>query len=269
MAAAGLPVAAVEATVAPAAALVGAERPGEAMRAPALIALLVGVFGDDGCVRMHFDPGSGAGKEAPTIAAADSALGRAVWKNDAAAVERLARDSEVNACAPDGSSPLGLAALRGSPSVIEALLAAGADPDLPCNDRVTAVQAVMDPLAEIHLESKQSGENGDGVTVETTALPDLGRDYGSDADVRERLSALTILFAHGADPNCPEDADGCDTPPLLSAIFTGDRRFVEALLRHGARPGDLSAVHRLVTRMAGEGALLDFTLNSGSGRRGS
>lgn len=238
------------------------------LRAVAWGGLLVGLLWSGGCVRTHFDPGGGAAKGARPIAAADSALGRAVWEGDAAAVERLARDSGANACAPDGSSPLGLAALRGSPSVIEVLLAAGADLDLPCNDAVTAIQAVMDPLVEVRFESLESEENAGATTIETTALPDLGREYGSDADVRDRLRALTILFESGAAPNCPalEASDECDLPPLLTAIMTGDRRFVEVLLERGAEPGSLGRYQRMGLRLSGNGALLDFALEYRPGR---
>lgn len=246
----------------------GFRESGEALRVVALGALLVGLLWSGGCVRTHFDPGGGAAKGARPIAAAESALGRAVWNDDAAAVARLARDSGVNACAPDGSSPLGLAALRGSPSMIEVLLAAGADLDLPCNDAVTAIQAVMDPLVEVRFESRKSEENAGAATIETTALPDLGREYGSEADVRDRLRALTILFEAGADPNCPalEASDECDLPPLLTAIMTGDRRFVEVLLERGAEPGSLGRYQRMGLRLSGNGPLLDFALEYRPGR---
>lgn len=250
---------------------IGFRESGEALRVAALGGLFVGLLWSGGCVRTHFDPGGGAAKGAYPVAAADSALGRAVWKGDAAAVERLVRDSEVDACAPDGSSPLGLAALRGSPSVIEVLLAAGADLDLPCNETATAIRAVMDPLVEVRFESRTSEENAGVTRVETTALPDIGRDYGSDADARDRLRALTILFESGAEPNCPdiEVSDECELPPLLAAIMTGDRRFVEVLLERGAEPGSLGRYQRMGLRLSGNGTLFDFALKYGSGRSDS
>ena len=242
------------------------------MRVPALATLLVGVFGgifggvfgNNGCVRMHVDPGGTTGEQgAVTYAVADTALGRAVWRNDAAAVERLAREDGVDACQSDGSSPLGLAALLGSPAVIEALLASGADLGLPCDAAVTAIEAVMSPLVEVNLGQQR---NSDTVTVETMALPDIGRPYGSEADVRDRLRALTILFDAGAEPNCPdiepdlEASDECHTPPLVTAILTGDRRFVEVLLEHGAKPDSLGFGQRMAVRLTGNGPLLDFAL---------
>ena len=247
---------------------IGFRESGEALRVAALGGLFAGLLWTGGCVRTHFDPGSGAAKGAYPVAAADSALGRAVWTGDAAAVERLARDSELDACAPDGSSPLGLAALRGSPSVIEVLLAAGADLDLPCNDAATAIRAVMDPLVEVRFESLESEENAGVTTIEAMTLPDIGREYGSEADVRDRLRALAILFESGAAPNCPdlEGSDECDLPPLLTAIMTGDRRFVEVLLERGAEPGSLGRYQRMGLRLSGNGPLLDFALEYRPGR---
>lgn len=250
---------------------IGFRESGEALRVAAPGGLFAGLLRSGGCVRTHFDPGGGAPRGAYPVAAADSALGRAVWKGDAAAVERLVRDSEVDACAPDGSSPLGLAALRGSPSVIEALLAAGADLDLPCSDAATAIRAVMDPLVETRFESLEREENAGATSIETMALPDIGRDYGSDADARDRLRALTILFESGAAPNCPDlEASGeCELPPLLTAIMTGDRRFVEVLLERGAEPGSPGRYQRMGLRLSGNGPLLDFALEYRPGRSDS
>lgn len=45
-------------------------------------------------------------------------------------------------------------------------------------------------------------------------------------------------------------------PGLLTAVFTGEPRFVRALLEAGADPGRVSIVGRMAARASGNGDLL-------------
>ena len=217
-----------------------------------LLALALSL-GADGCVRFHFDPGGGGSEPAATEAerAADpDPLRRAVWAKDPDRVARAAAARDPDICGDDNRSPLGIASLLGEPALVEALLAAGANPDLACDSGRSPIQEVMNPVVESRLSSTGSE---DGITVETAALPDLGREPGSPRDLEERLRCLDSLFEAGADPNGEENDD---IPPILTAIFAGEPRFVRALLRAGADPGRISVVGRMAARAIGNGDLL-------------
>ena len=217
-----------------------------------LLVLALGL-GADGCVRFHFDPGGGGSEPAATEAerAADpDPLRRAVWAKDPDRVARAAAAQDPDTCGDDDRSPLGIASLLGEPALVEALLAAGANPDLACDSGTSPIQEVMNPVVESRLSSTGSE---DGITVETAALPDLDREPGSPLDIEERLRCLDSLFEAGADPNGEENDD---TPPILTAIFAGEPRFVRALLRAGADPGRIGVVGRMAARAIGNGDLL-------------
>ena len=217
-----------------------------------LLVLALGL-GADGCMRLHFDPGSGGSEPAVTGAeqAADpDPLRRAVWARDPDRIARAAAGQDPDTCGGDDRSPLGIAALLGEPALVEALLAAGADPDLACDSGKSPIQEVMNPVVESSLSSTESD---DSVTVKTTATPGLDREPGSPLDIEERLRCLDSLFEAGADPDGEENDD---TPPVLTAIFTGEPRFVRALLRAGADPGRIGVLGRMAARLSGNGDLL-------------
>lgn len=216
-----------------------------------LLLLFTFALGSDGCVRFHFDPGSGGSEPVATEAEPDSdPLRRAVWAKAPDRAARAAAAQDPDTCGGDDRSPLGIASLLGEPAVVDALLAAGADPDLACRSGASPVQEVMNPIVESSLSETESGG---GVTVETAALPDLGRELGSLLDLEERLRCLDSLFEAGADPNGEENDD---TPPILTAILTGEPRFVRALLRAGADPGRINALGRMAAKWSGHGDLL-------------
>lgn len=217
-----------------------------------LLLLLALAFGADGCVRFHFDPG-GAGSEPAATGTGQATdpdpLRRAVWAKAPDRIARAAAAQDPDTCGGDNRSPLGIAGLLGEPALVDALLAAGANPDLACRSGMTPVQEVMNPIVESRLSSTEGG----GIEVETTALPDLGREPGSPHDIEERLRCLDSLFEAGADPN---GAENDDTPPILTAILTGEPRFVRALLQAGADPGRISALGRMAAKWSGNGDLL-------------
>ena len=220
-----------------------------------LLVLFSLALGSDGCVRFHFDPGSGGSEPALTDAeqAADpDPLRRAVWAKDPDRVARAAAAQDPDTCGDDDRSPLGIASLLGEPALVDALLAAGASPDHACGSAVSPIQEVMNPVVESNLSSTESEGEG-GLTVETTATPGLDREPGSPRDIEERLRCLDSLFEAGANP---DGAENEKTPPILTAVFTGEPRFVRALLEAGADPGRVSIVGRMAARASGNGDLL-------------
>jgi hypothetical protein len=108
---------------------------------------------------------------------------------------------DPNAACQFGHTALHNASITGSPGAVEALLAAGADPDL----RYT----------------KQSPIDG-RVEAFRTALM-----YAKSAEV------VDVLVKHGADPNV---GDASGLTPLMLAAFRADLEVSRALLAAGANP---------------------------------
>ena len=114
--------------------------------------------------------------------------------------EIVGRDrGQANAVAPDGYSPLGLAAFFKRGDVVKILLDAGADA------RPASRQGGFTPL--------HSAVATDAGTVDT--------------------EIVRLLLAKGADPNARSQSG---STPLHTVGFTGDRASLDLLLKHGADP---------------------------------
>ncbi|MCC6187440.1 MAG: ankyrin repeat domain-containing protein [Anaerolineales bacterium] len=134
--------------------------------------------------------------------------GRAPDIFEAAATGRVERVDELlasdpalaNAFAPDGFTPLGLAAYFGQRACAEALLLQGANPNLAARNP-TRVQPLHSAVAN------------------------------RDAAAGQALAEL--LLRHGADANAQQEGG---YTPLHEAAFHGEQILAELLLAHGADP---------------------------------
>jgi ankyrin repeat protein len=124
---------------------------------------------------------------------------------EAAAAGELARVREIvardpahaNAIAPDGYSPLGLAAFFKRRDVVHELLEAGADP-------------------------RPASRQGGFTPLHSAVATDAG---ASDIEI------VRMLLDKGADPNAKSQSG---STPLHTVAFTGDRASLDLLLKHGA-----------------------------------
>jgi ankyrin repeat protein len=120
---------------------------------------------------------------------------------DAARVrESVGRDrAQANATAPDGYSPLGLAAFFKRREVVHYLLDMGADPS-------------------------HASRQGGFTPLHSAVATDAG-----EVDIE----IVRLLVDKGADPNAKAQSG---STPLHTVAFTGDRASLDLLLKHGADP---------------------------------
>jgi ankyrin repeat protein len=141
------------------------------------------------------------------IAAAILRRGPKLSVYEAAAAGDIARVREIvgadpaqaNGLAPDGYSPLGLAAFFKRREVVRYLLEAGADP-------------------------RPASREGRFTPLHSAVATDAG---ASDIEI------VRMLLGAGADPNAKSQSG---STPLHTAAFTGDRATLDLLLKRGADP---------------------------------
>lgn len=143
--------------------------------------------------------------------------------------ELLAADPTLlNAYAPDGFHPLGLAAFFGNAATVQALLEAGADVNQASREsmKVSALfssAAARRPDIAAMLLAKGANPNlraADGLTVVHAAI------------ISGQLDLAAMLLEHGADLNVKDDAG---KTPMAHAIAGKNDAVVAWLRAHGVR----------------------------------
>ena len=134
----------------------------------------------------------------------------------------------VNSCAPDGFTPLGLAAFFGHKEAVELLLRHGADVNAVSRN-ATGYTALTGAVAAGHTEI---------VALLLGAGANPSHRYGPaytpllEAAGGGKLEIAQLLLEHGADPNAPTD-DG--QTPLAMAEAKGHTAVAALLRQHGAK----------------------------------
>ncbi|CAG0895051.1 unnamed protein product [Cyprideis torosa] len=142
----------------------------------------------------------------------------------------IEKGADVNAKAEVGKTPLFIATDRDRHSVVEVLLAHGADPNIANKYQRT-------PLHEA--KSAETAELLMQKGADVNAKDDDGGTPLFVASQRDRPSVSEVLLAHGADPNI---TDKTGRSPLSVATHEGHHSVAEVLLIHGADPNIIDYV---------------------------
>lgn len=174
-----------------------------------------------------------------SVAEALIAAGAALDIFDASATGRAERVSEwlttdpslLNAYAPDGFMPLGLAAFFGRKDAFDVLLAAGAEVNQTANNatRVRPLHAALaqgDPEAAYPMAAALLAAG-----AQVNAAQEGGWTPLHEAARHGYLALTELLLAHGADPNQASDNG---TGALALAMNGGHTEVAEALREAGA-----------------------------------
>src|SRR5262245_37971985 len=160
-------------------------------------------------------------------AAGSVSLVDAIRNGDATAIRKLAEDrSQVNAVAPDGTTPLHWAAYLDNLEAATALLRAQANPNAADRYGITPLllasstgnAALIELLLKAGANANAAGADGE------TALMTASRTGNVDA--------VTALLTHGANPNAKERSH--DQTALMWAASDGHTAVVRALVAGGA-----------------------------------
>lgn len=137
----------------------------------------------------------------------------------------LAKGADPNVCGSDYRRPLHVAAIKGSSSVVRALLKAKAYPNIQdCPGDTPLVFAASRNDVDTAVQLLSAGANVEG-----------GRGFNplQAAAYRGNIEMLRTLISHRADPNAVHNDD---SPPLMLAAGNWHLEAVRVLLESGAQP---------------------------------
>jgi uncharacterized protein len=204
----------------------------------------------------------------PLLAAGNdsSSLIEAVKRSDAGAVRSvLARHVDVNAAAPDGSTPLHWAARLDNLQIADLLIAAGADVKAATRYNITPLSlactngdaAMIEHLLKAGADPNGASEEGQtalmtaALTGKTGALKVL-LTHGASVNAVEPHKGQTALMWAAAEGNADAEAlliefgaqvnskSKAGFTPLLFAVRNGDIAAVKLLLEYGANVNDVA-----------------------------
>jgi uncharacterized protein len=138
-----------------------------------------------------------------------------------------ASPSMVNAYAPDGFHPLGLAAFFGNKATVEALLQAGADVNQQSRESMK--------VSALHSSAAARRPDIAALLLATGANPNLRAEGGvtvfHEVAVTGQIDLAEMLLTHGADVNVADDSG---KTPLAHAISSNKDAMAAWLRDHGA-----------------------------------
>jgi ankyrin repeat protein len=134
----------------------------------------------------------------------------------------------INAYAPDGFHPLGLAAFFGNKAVVEVLLQAGADVNQQSRERMR--------VSALHSSAAARRPDIAALLLATGANPNLRGEAGitvfHEVAVTGQIDLAEMLLTHGGDVNATDDSG---KTPLAHASAAKQEAMVTWLLARGAR----------------------------------
>lgn len=140
---------------------------------------------------------------------ADAALDAAIRTGDIPALRRLAGDAWPDASDASGTSYLLLAIYHGPLALVQALLAAGADPNASVSDGFPSLFAAINRSAPDQLEVL-AALLAAGADVQQRGVNDYTALH--HAVCRDAPDIAQMLLAHGADPEARTRIDNYATP---------------------------------------------------------
>ena len=139
----------------------------------------------------------------------------------------LREGTPVNVQAPDGTTPLMVAALHGTPAALELLLRHGADPNAVNKDGASALLYAVGDLHKVRLLLDGGAQANVRSTLGNTPLI-------AAASHDDNLSVVKLLLEQGADLHARYKNE---VSALTAAVLASDADAVQFLLDRGAKPG--------------------------------
>ncbi|MGD9720082.1 MAG: ankyrin repeat domain-containing protein [Pirellulales bacterium] len=157
----------------------------------------------------------------------DHAVFNAIRAGDAAVLESHLREgAPANAQAADGTTPLMLASLHGTPEMVRLLLDYGADPNLADKRRATPLLFAVGDARKVELLiARGANVNARSSTGNTPLVAAAGYS--------DNLPVVKLLLDHGADLHAKNNNG---VSGLAAAVYANDAQSVTFFLERGCKP---------------------------------